>query len=169
MTVFGSAFGRVPTRETLSSRLRFGPAGASDTWRLTRGAGRWAVTAVLILACAAGVSRAIGDLLAHTTWSAVGLSVRHIAEFTGPWLAQAGLILALIFRWRRVALVLCAATLLILAFEPLVHWASFKDMPGPADRYYVLYLATVCAVFPVFHRQAARHRRAVTTASAARD
>lgn len=169
MTIFGSAFGGVPTRGTVTSRLRFGPAGASDTWRLTRGAGRCAVIAVLILACASGVGRAIGDLLAHTTWSAVGLSVRHIAQFTGPWLAQIGLILALIFRWRRVALVLCIATVLILAVEPLAHWASFKDMPGPADRYYLLYLATVCAVFPVFHRQAARHKRAVTTAAATRD
>jgi hypothetical protein len=147
---------------TIPARLRFGPSGASTGWRVARNAARWTTIAVQVLACGFGVNKAVEDFLARPSLSGADTSMHQAAVLTGPWLMEAGLALALIFRQRRIGLVLCAAILLVLVCEPLSHWSSFSDLPGQTAHYYLyylLYLATVCAVFPVFHRQAPRHGR----------
>ena len=154
-----SALGVVLSRAILPAQRWRATTNASTGTRVTRNIARWAVTAILILGCAFGVSRAVEDLLEGTSWSAAGTSIRQGAVYTGPWLVQLGLILALIFKWRRVGLILTVAALAILVSEPLSRWASFTDLPGPCARYYLLYVGTVLAVFPIFHRRAPRHGR----------
>jgi hypothetical protein len=140
--------------------------GASTGGRVTRNIARWAVIATLILGCAVGASRAAEDFLDGPSWSTAGSSIRQGAVYTGPWLVQVGLILALIFKWRRVGLALSAAASAVLVYEPLSRWASFTDLPGPCGRYYLLYLVAVLAVFPIFHRRAPRHGRPPETGQA---
>lgn len=141
------------------TRIRLVPLGAHDGLRVVRNLARLTTVCVLVLACAWGASQATEDFLSASTWSGAGRSVLRGAEFTGPWLAEAGVILALIFRWRRAGSALSAAALLILAAGPPSHWAAFADLPGSGPGGYLGYLGTVLAVYPVFYRQAPRHRR----------
>ena len=157
-----SAFGGMLSLAALPAQRWRPTPGASTGTRVTRNIARWTVTAILILGCAFGVSRAVDDLLEGTSWSAASTSIRQGTVYTGPWLVQLGLILALIFKWRRVGLVLAVAALAILISEPLSRWTSFTDLPGSCVHYYLLYLATVLAIFPIFHRRAPRHSRPPT-------
>lgn len=152
-----SAIGRVrPGYRPGRDRIR--PAGGSDALRITRNVARWTTSAVLILACALGAGRAADEFLTSPSWSSAGDSVCQGAAFTGPWLAQAGLALALIFRCRRIGWALAGIVLLVLGAEPASHWSWFSDIPGHESGY-LLYLATALAVFPVFYRRTPRHRR----------
>lgn len=146
------------------ARTRLPAAGGNDALRVARNLTRWTMITVLVLALALDAGRAADEFLTEPSWSAAGRSTWHGVELTVPWIAEAGLILTLIFRGRRTGLALGALVLLILAAEPMAHCASFAAIPGSGrdgHRFYLLYLATALAVFPVFYRRSPRHRRPI--------
>ncbi|HEV2636180.1 MAG TPA: hypothetical protein VGX23_13590 [Actinocrinis sp.] len=155
--------GPAPTRaQPVRARLR-GPARA-DSLRITRTVAHRATVGVLVLACLLGAARAADEFLSSPSWSCAGRSAYDGAVATAPWLAEAGLILALVLRRRGAGLALAVLVVAVLAAEPMEQWASFGELPGFRSRggqVYAFYFATVLMTFPVYHRPAPRHRRSV--------